>query len=84
MLAMNRCGSPTNKDEIVNTISRVTGKQVSLTLATGSKSAVIEQAIAKPKTKNRMQRMQEIEEKPIVKACIELLGAEIVKIDTPR
>lgn len=83
-LAMNRCGSPNNKDEITKTISRVTGKQVSLAFATGTKASVVEQATAKPKAKNRMQRMQEIETKPIVQACIELLGAEIVKIDAPR
>ncbi|WP_146576282.1 DNA polymerase III subunit gamma/tau [Neorhodopirellula pilleata] len=83
-LAMSRCGSPTNRDEIVKTISRVTGKQVSLAFATGTKANVVQKEVAKPKAKNRMQRMQEIEAKPIVRACIELLGAEIVKIDTPR
>jgi DNA polymerase-3 subunit gamma/tau len=83
-LAMNRCGAPNNREEITQTISRVTGKRVSLAFATGTKSPVAEQVAAKPKAKNRMQRMQEIEAKPIVRACIELLGAEIVKIDTPR
>lgn len=83
-LAMNRCGSPNNKDEISRTISRVTGKRVSLSLVTGTKVAVVATSVVKPKGKNRMQRMQEIEAKPIVRACIELLGAEIVKIDTPR
>ncbi|WP_404310154.1 DNA polymerase III subunit gamma/tau [Neorhodopirellula lusitana] len=83
-LALSRCGSPTNKEEIVKTIARVTGKKVSLALATGTKSQVVQQAAPKPKAKNRMQRMAEIEVKPIVRACIELLGAELIKIDTPR
>ncbi|MCM2370597.1 DNA polymerase III subunit gamma/tau [Aporhodopirellula aestuarii] len=83
-LAMSRCGSPTNKDEIVRTATRVTGRQVSLAFATGTKAPVVAQAVAKPKTKNRMQRMREIESNPMVRACVELLGAEIVRIDTPR
>jgi len=83
-LAMSRCGSPTNKDEIVQTISRVTGRSVSIAFATGTPAPVAAAAVAKPKTKNRIQRMREIETNPMVRACIELLGAEIVRIDTPR
>lgn len=83
-LAMSRCGSPQNKDEIVRTIARVTGRQLSVTLVTGTKAPPIIQAAVKPKTQNRMQRMREIEANPMVRACIELLGAEIVRIDTPR
>ncbi len=83
-LAMSRCGSPKNKDEIVRTITRVTGRHVSLTFATGTKTPELATTVAQPKTKNRMQRMREIETNPMVRACIELLGAEIVRIDTPR
>jgi DNA polymerase-3 subunit gamma/tau len=83
-LAMSRCGSPKNKDEIARTITRVTGRHVSITFATGTKAAEVTTTVAQPKTKNRMQRMREIETNPMVRACIELLGAEIVRIDTPR
>ncbi|EMI52410.1 hypothetical protein [Rhodopirellula sallentina] len=83
-LAMSRCGSATNKDEIVRTVARVTGRRLSLAFATGTKAPVVAQAVAKPKAKNRMQRMREIESNPMVRACIDLLGAEIVRIDTPR
>ncbi|MFG0286858.1 MAG: DNA polymerase III subunit gamma/tau [Rhodopirellula sp. JB044] len=83
-LAMSRCGSTTNKDEIVRTVARVTGRRLSLAFATGTKAPVVAQAVAKPKAKNRMQRMREIESNPMVRACIDLLGAEIVRIDTPR
>ncbi len=83
-LAMSRCGSPTNKDEIVRTVSRVTGRQLTVAFATGTRAPVVANAVAKPKTKNRMQRMREIESNPMVRACIDLLGAEIVRIDTPR
>ncbi|TWT75308.1 DNA polymerase III subunit gamma/tau [Allorhodopirellula solitaria] len=83
-LAMSRCGSPQNRDEIVRTIARVTGRQINLNIATGTKAPPIPQAVAKPKTQNRMQRMREIESNPMVRACIDLLGAEIVRIDTPR
>lgn len=83
-LAMSRCGSPQNKDEIERTIARITGRQLGIILATGTKAPPIPQATAKPKTQNRMQRMREIEANPMVRACIDLLGAEIVRIDTPR
>ncbi len=83
-LAMSRCGSPQNKDEIVRTIARVTGRNLSLRFATGTKTPPIAPTPAKPKTQNRMQRMREIEANPMVRACVELLGAEIVRIDTPR
>lgn len=83
-LAMNRCASPQNKDEIVRTIARVTGRQLTLNVVVGTKAPPMVQAAAKPKTQNRMQRMREIEANPMVRACIDLLGAEIVRIDTPR
>lgn len=83
-LAMSRCSTAAHKEEVLKTVSRVTGRQLSLTFATGTKLPETETVVAKPKTKNRMQRMKEIETNPMVRACIELLGAEIVRIDTPR
>lgn len=39
---------------------------------------------AAPQPKSRMQRMRELESDPYVKACLDIFGAEIVKIDLPR
>jgi hypothetical protein len=36
---------------------------------------------SKPSSKDRMLRLREIEGHPLVQACVEVFGAEVVKVD---
>lgn len=83
-LAMRRCEKPESRDEIIRTLQRVSGKQVSLIFEADTAAQTRKPVVEKPKPRNRMQRMREIEANPLVRSCVELLGAEIVRVDTPR
>ncbi|MCC9641417.1 DNA polymerase III subunit gamma/tau [Rhodopirellula sp. JC740] len=83
-LAMSRCQLPEHKEEITRTVARVTGKRANLQFEATEVKKVAPVATAKPKNRNRMQRMREIQANPLVQSCVELLGAEIVRVDTPR
>ncbi|MEM6981215.1 MAG: DNA polymerase III subunit gamma/tau [Planctomycetota bacterium] len=81
-LAMSRCGKPESKDELARTIRRVTGQHASIVLrldTTTAKSSKRPKSVAKPI--NRMQQMQAIETNPLIQSCVELLGAEIIRVD---
>lgn|GEM_PF-6725005 len=83
-LAFSRCQMPEHKEEILRTLSRVTGRRATLQFEATAVKKIEPVAAAKPKNKNRMQRMREIQANPLVQSCVELLGAEIVRVDTPR
>ncbi|MEP1647279.1 DNA polymerase III subunit gamma/tau [Rhodopirellula bahusiensis] len=83
-LALSRCQMPEHKEEILRTLSRVTGRRATLQFEATAVKKVEPVAAAKPKNRNRMQRMREIQANPLVQSCVELLGAEIVRVDTPR
>ncbi|MFG0268300.1 MAG: DNA polymerase III subunit gamma/tau, partial [Rhodopirellula sp. JB055] len=83
-LALSRCQMPEHKDEILRTLARVTGRRATLQFEATAVKKAEPVAAAKPKNRNRMQRMREIQANPLVQACVELLGAEIVRVDTPR
>lgn len=83
-LAMSRCGKPESREEIVRTLQRVSGKRATLVLEADAAEQTAKRVVEKPKQRNRMQRMREIEANPLVRSCVELLGAEIVRVDTPR
>jgi DNA polymerase-3 subunit gamma/tau len=75
---------PEHKEEILRTLARVTGRRATLQFEATAVKKVEPVAAAKPKNRNRMQRMREIQANPLVQSCVELLGAEIVRVDTPR
>ncbi|MEM1228145.1 MAG: DNA polymerase III subunit gamma/tau [Planctomycetota bacterium] len=84
-LAMSRCGKPEYQEELVRTIARVTGYRATVTMDLDrSEPAIPKRSAPRQKPKNRMQRMQEIESNPLIRSCVELLGGEIVRIDSPR
>ncbi len=82
-LAMSRCDSPGHRDAIVKTLTALAGQKVSLEFFAEAGSS---EPILAPKASGvtRMHRMRELENHALVKSCIELFEAEIVKIDHPR
>jgi len=78
-LAMKRCELPEHRNAITKAISHRAGRDVTLDFHL----AVAEPINPKPNVNkpSRLQRMQEIEANELVKSCIELFNAEIVRID---
>ena len=83
-LAMRRCDMPEHRSEVCGAVARFAGRTVSLELASAPPKSQPRQSMAKTQGKSRMQRMREIEVNPLVKACVELFDAEIVRVDLPR
>ncbi len=82
-LAMSRCDTPGHRDAIVKTLTALAGQKVSLEFfaEAGPSEPVL---VPKASGVTRMNRMRELENHSLVKSCIELFEAEIVKIDHPR
>jgi DNA polymerase-3 subunit gamma/tau len=83
-LAMKRCELPEHKTALTRAVSRKAGKPIVLEFESAPPSAQpakVEPTANKP---SRQQRMREIEANELVKSCIELFDAEIVRIDKPH
>ena len=83
-LAMKRCELPEHKTVLNEAIQKFANRPISVTLEAGATKAVEKKVeTLAPKT-NRMQRMREIEANELVRSCVDLFSAEIVRIDKPR
>ena len=83
-LAMKRCELPEHKTVLHEAIQKIANRPISVTLEAGPAKAVEKKVeTVAPKT-NRMQRMREIEANELVRSCVDLFSAEIVRIDKPR
>jgi DNA polymerase-3 subunit gamma/tau len=83
-LAMKRCELPEHKTALTRAVSRIAGKPIALEFESAppiTQPAKVEPTAKKP---SRQQRMREIEANELVKSCIELFDAEIVRIDKPH
>ncbi len=83
-LTMRRCDAPDNRSALVDAVSDVAGERLALeyyAAAPKTRAVKVESTAPKP---TRMQRMREIESNPLVRACIESFGAEIVRVDRPK
>lgn len=83
-LTMRRCANPEHRGEIAETLRRVTGTTVQLEFAALPAPDSARPVTPKPAARSRMQRMREIESNDLVRGCIEIFGAEIVRVDVPR
>ncbi|MDA8743816.1 DNA polymerase III subunit gamma/tau [Rubripirellula amarantea] len=83
-LALRRCEAPEHFGKIVEAVSRHAGMAVHVELRAAAPVAVVKEAEPTVKAPSRMQRMKEIESNELVQSCIEMLGAEIVRIDRQR
>ncbi|MGI9473724.1 MAG: DNA polymerase III subunit gamma/tau [Rubripirellula sp.] len=80
-LAMKRCDLPEHRNAISEAVAKRAGTPISLEFvlsATKEKPKVVEPTANKP---SRLQRMREIESNDLVKSCVDLFGAEIVRIE---
>ena len=83
-LAMSRCENATHKSALAEAISKLAGTRIELELIALPPKQVEKKIEQVSSGKARMLRMKEIEENAMVKACMEELGAEMIKIDRPR
>ncbi len=84
-LAFQRCESAQHKGPLTRAVSHLAGRDIVLELQLAPPKQVSAQPVAVDPARSRMQRMKEIEANPLVKACVEVFEAEIVKIDNkPR
>jgi len=83
-LAMKRCELPEHKTVISNAVTSAAGRPI--TLAFKAAPRIDEPKDVEPvaKGQSRMERMREIESIELVKSCVEVFEAQIVRIDKPR
>ncbi len=82
---MSRCESPEHLRVLTETIGQLAGQPIAVQLESAPpqpKPAVV--AEPRANSRNRMQRMKEIEPNSLVKSCVDVFDAEIVRIDMPR
>ena len=80
-LAMKRCELPEHRNAIAQAVSQRAGRDITLDYYLAEAAMApkkTETAVNKP---SRIQRMREIESNELVRSCIELFSAEIVRID---
>ncbi|MGB7327938.1 MAG: DNA polymerase III subunit gamma/tau [Rubripirellula sp.] len=83
-LTMRRLDAPENRSALVDAVSEVIGEKAFLEFhAAPLKPRAAKVETAAPK-QTRMQRMREIESNPLVRACVDAFGAEIVRVDRPK
>ncbi len=82
-LVYSRCNTPVHRDAIAAAVSRISGQNVTIELGVDA-DVPAPVFVAKVAAKSRMQRMRELESHELVRTCIELFEAEIVKVDQPR
>ena len=83
-MTMRRIDLPEHRNALVAAVSRLSGCDVSLEMVAAAPTGVEKKPVVRQTGKERLQRMREIEANPMVKACVELFDAEIVKVDQPR
>lgn len=85
-MSMRRLDMPEHKQPICQAVSEAVGHSVSLTFVAAAAKA----ASPAPKTstrlsgKEKLERMRQIEAHPMVQACKDAFGAEVVKIEHPQ
>ena len=83
-MTVRRIDMPEHRGALIKAVSQLTGKNVNLELVTSPAVATEKAPTQRQSGKERMQRMREIENHPMIKACVELFDAQVVKIDKPR
>lgn len=80
-LAMKRCELPEHRDAIVQAVSQRAGRAITLDYYLAEAVVAPKKAETTVNKPSRIQRMREIEANELVRSCIELFNAEIVRID---
>ncbi len=80
-LAMSRCDLPEHRTALTESVSAAAGRSITVELALAPPRATAPKKEPAAPRPSRIQRMREIEANPLVKSCVELFEAEIVRID---
>ncbi|QDV64097.1 DNA polymerase III subunit tau [Crateriforma conspicua] len=83
-LAMGRCDKPVHRQEIVESLRRLTGRDHQVIIKASTKAVAEDKPVAKAPQKSRVQWMREVEANSLVQSCKEVFSAEVTKIDLPR
>ena len=83
-MSMRRIDLPEHKNSLMAAVARLSGQRVSLEFVATAPAAEGRKPAPRQPAKDRIQRMREIEGNPMIQACVELFGAEIVKVDEPK
>lgn len=80
-LAMKRCELPEHRNTIVQAVSKRAGRDITLDYYLTEAVPAPKKAETTGNKPSRIQRMREIEANELVRTCIDLFSAEIVRID---
>ncbi|QDT12807.1 DNA polymerase III subunit gamma/tau [Planctomycetes bacterium K23_9] len=83
-LSVRRFDSAEHKSAMIAALRTLVGREVNVECTVAAPVKREAKQTTKPSSKDRMQRMRDIELHPMVKACAEIFGAEVVKVDHPR
>ncbi|TWU66576.1 DNA polymerase III subunit gamma/tau [Crateriforma conspicua] len=83
-LAMGRCDKPVHRQEIIESLRRLTGRDHQVIIKASTKAVAEDKPVAKAPQKSRVQWMREVEANSLVQSCKEVFSAEVTKIDLPR
>ena len=80
-LAMRRCELPEHRNTILQAVSQRAGRDITLDYYLAEPTSAPKKAETTVNKPSRIQRMREIETNELVRTCIDLFSAEIVRID---
>ena len=80
-LAMKRCELPEHRNTLIKAVSKHAGREITLEYSLAASEAQPKKAEATVNKPSRIQRMREIETNDLIRSCMELFNAEIVRID---
>lgn len=80
-LAMRRCELPEHRSTILQAVSKRAGRDITLEYYLAESDTAPKKSVVTSNKPSRIQRMREIEANELVRSCIDLFNAEIVRID---
>lgn len=83
-LAKSRCELPEHKTALQQAVDQVAGMAIVMSFDLASPKVVAKKQETSAPRPSRMQRMREIEANGLIQSCVEVFGAEIVRIDKPK
>ena len=83
-LSLTRFDVPEHKGAMATAVSNLVGQNIKLHCKAVPTKPVASKPEPRQSSKDKMQRMREIENNPLVKTCIDIFEAEMVKVDHPK
>ena len=80
-LSVRRFDSAEHKTPMMAALKQLVGQDVKVECTMAAPASKDIKKASKPSSKDRMLRLREIEGHPLVQACVEVFGAEVVKVD---